>query len=190
MVTHVGSWIISISIYLHTEFLLKLWLGEVTLVGIWIVKVIILALPFYAVMGVLRSPIDAGSEKAYNSIIYFISAIFMILVYYFLKLSNINSIAAGSVAFIGGHISTTVLSLYYSAKLFGIRIKYLALTTYALLITIGLFALFQLLHYLTMPEYIRFLSFGLTLVITCLLFYVRSNQKWVVDLRSRLLKND
>jgi O-antigen/teichoic acid export membrane protein len=189
LVTHAGSWVVSISIYLHTEFLIKLWLGEVTLAGIWIVKVIILALPFYAIMGVLRSPIDAGSEKAYNSIIYFVSAIFMIFLYYLLKTLDINSITSGTVAFIGGHFSTTVLSLYFSSRLFRIKIKYLAMVSYTIIIVVGSIALFRMLTYLMITEYLRIILYTLLIVISCLVFYFRSNQEWVVNLRSRLSRN-
>ena len=63
------STIICCIVFLYTEELLIIWLGQISTDGILLVKLVILAFPFYSVMGVLRGPIDAGSEKGYNSLI-------------------------------------------------------------------------------------------------------------------------
>ena len=48
---------------------MNLWLGEISDRGAWIVKTLLLFMPFYLFIDILRSPIDAMSEKGINSIV-------------------------------------------------------------------------------------------------------------------------
>ena len=84
--------IICLIVFLYTEELLILWLGKITTDGILLVKLVILAFPFYSIMGVLRGPIDAGSEKGYNSIIYVIAALGMLFSFLMFRIASVNII--------------------------------------------------------------------------------------------------
>ena len=52
----------TIYIFLFAPIILEFWLGEVSDVGVLILRFSILALPFYTFAGLTRSPIDAVSE--------------------------------------------------------------------------------------------------------------------------------
>ena len=97
------STIICCIVFLYTEELLIIWLGKISTDGILLVKLVILAFPFYSVMGVLRGPIDAGSEKGYNSLIYVIAAMGMLISFLIFQIAGVNMMIAGTISFAFGH---------------------------------------------------------------------------------------
>lgn len=93
------SLLMSISLSLFGGEILELWLGEVSSTGIWIVKTLLLFLPFYLFVDILRSPIDAMSEKGINSIVYSLAALALILSYYIMNKLGFSAVKAGVFSF-------------------------------------------------------------------------------------------
>jgi len=185
-VVHLGSWLVGLSIYIFAEYILQIWLGAVTQSGIWIIRGLIIAFPFYAVMGVLRSPIDALSVKAYNSLIYICSAITMVIMFVILRMLEINILNSGIVAFIIGHCSSMILSILVSRKYFGLDISYSWLLITSLSVILSLYFLNFILEMIVVNVFIRFSLYILILFSSTAIFYFKSNSNWIVDLRSKI----
>jgi O-antigen/teichoic acid export membrane protein len=183
---HIGAWLAGFSIYIFADYILQIWLGTVTQNGIWIIRGLIIALPFYAVMGVLRSPIDALSVKSYNSLIYVISAVNMIIMFTILKLSGLNVLNSGIAAFIIGHFSTMILSIFVSRKFLGLRISYSWIFMTSISVILILYLLNLLLETFVDNNTIRFSLYIIILLSSSIIFYFKSNSIWIVDLRSKI----
>ena len=115
------SVIIAISFSLFGGNILKLWLGEISVNGIWIGKTMLLFLPFYLFVDILRSPIDAISMKGYNSIIYSIAAGTLIISYYLIHQLGFNEIISGVYSFGIGYIAASVASYIVIRKTLKVR---------------------------------------------------------------------
>tara|TARA_X000000368_G_scaffold417153_1_gene412771 strand:- start:1804 stop:3234 length:1431 start_codon:yes stop_codon:yes gene_type:complete len=116
------SIIASIYCYANASIIFKYWLGSESYRGVRILQLTILALPFYTLAGLTRSPIDAISERGYNSIIYTISAIIMILFLYVGKLLDFNFLYTAIFSFVISYIiaaglSMLVIKKFYKSKL-------------------------------------------------------------------------
>ena len=102
------SLLISISLSIFGGEILKLWLGQVSSTGIWIVKTLLLFMPFYLFIDILRSPIDAISDKGINSIIYSIAAFALILIYYIMIRLGYGEIRAGVISFGCAYLAASI----------------------------------------------------------------------------------
>ena len=116
------SIIASIYCYVNAPIIFKYWLDSESYRGVRILQLTILALPFYTLAGLTRSPIDAISERGYNSIIYTISAIIMILFLYVGKLLDFNFLYTAIFSFVISYIvaaglSMLVIKKFYKSKL-------------------------------------------------------------------------
>ena len=104
--------------YLNAELIIKYWLGIESYKGTQILKFTILALPFYTFAGLSRSPIDAISERGYNSVIYTISAFVMILILYLGKLLQFDFMNTALISFFVSYLLTAILSMYLIKKFY------------------------------------------------------------------------
>jgi O-antigen/teichoic acid export membrane protein len=98
-ITILFSILISISLSLFGGEIMNLWLGEISDRGAWIVKTLLLFMPFYLFIDILRSPIDAMSEKGINSIVYSLAAIALLVSYYTMISFGFDEIKAGVFSF-------------------------------------------------------------------------------------------
>jgi len=104
------SLLASISLSIFGGEILELWLGEVSSTGVWIVKTLLLFMPFYLFIDILRSPIDAMSEKGINSVIYSLAALVLILIYYLMIRLGYSEIRAGVISFGCAYLAASILA--------------------------------------------------------------------------------
>ncbi len=162
--------------------ILEVWLGSGSTTGIRAVQLIVLALPFYLLMEVLRSPIDAASSRAYNSLAHGAAALALLITFYGLKTAGMAGIEAGVISFVVGYLTVAAASLYYTHKIYRISI----LCPSYLLTVAGITGCFLLLHYsidAVLPEFWSFLVSGVVLMIALGLYLTKSRSGWVAGLR-------
>lgn len=181
------STVVCCVVYFYAGELLTLWLGDITTEGVSIVKMVILAFPFYSIMGVLRGPIDASSEKGYNSIIYVSSAVAMLVCYYLLMVANINPLLSGIVAFVFGHIVSTFASLILSKKLFNLSIKFVK-TFIQVIFTILILKSMELsIGLIVESPILRLGIFLMSLSIVFFTYINYSTSTWVTEFKKRII---
>ncbi|MEE9166919.1 MAG: hypothetical protein V3U24_05600 [Candidatus Neomarinimicrobiota bacterium] len=176
----------AISLSLSGPAILKLWLGSVSTEGAKTVTVILLALPFYAIVGILRNPIDAVSVRGYNSIIFSVSASLLLISFFLMKHLGVQPIEAGIYAFLVGYISAGILSLFTVNRLFKVQpfksqmIRDLALGSF------GVFTVDFVLGKTVASESLHMILFFLLIISAGLVFLWKSSQDWVVMVRQRV----
>ena len=171
---------------MHSLTLLSIWLGSGGEVGTGIVQLIVLALPFYLLTVVYRSPIDAASARGYNSIVYGIAAVTLLIAYYGLKTVGLSSLDAGVFSFIAGHLTAAIVSMYYAHKLYEINL----ISPYYLMTLLGTAGFLSLLFYpvkILVPGFLSFLINGVTLAAVLSVFFLKSRSEWVAGLRSLVI---
>ena len=104
--------------YINAPLILKFWLGTVSVSGVNILRLTILALPFYTFAGLSRSPIDAVSEKGYNSLIYSLAAIVMIAIIFIGKIFDCDFLETALTSFLISHIIAGLASAYFIQRLY------------------------------------------------------------------------
>ena len=104
--------------YINAPLILKFWLGTVNVSGVNILRLTILALPFYTFAGLSRSPIDAVSEKGYNSLIYSLAAIVMIAIIFIGKIFDCDFLETALTSFLISHIIAGLASAYFIQRLY------------------------------------------------------------------------
>ena len=104
--------------YINAPLILKFWLGTVNVSGVNILRLTILALPFYTFAGLSRSPIDAVSERGYNSLIYSLAAIVMIAIIFIGKIFDCDFLETALTSFLISHIIAGLASAYFIQRLY------------------------------------------------------------------------
>ena len=104
--------------YINAPLILNFWLGTVNVSGVNILRLTILALPFYTFAGLSRSPIDAVSEKGYNSLIYSLAAIVMIAIIFIGKIFDCDFLETALTSFLISHIIAGLASAYFIQRLY------------------------------------------------------------------------
>ena len=104
--------------YINAPLILNFWLGTVNVSGVNILRLTILALPFYTFAGLSRSPIDAVSEKGYNSLIYSLAAIVMIAIIFIGKIFDCDYLETALTSFLISHIIAGLASAYFIQRLY------------------------------------------------------------------------
>ena len=104
--------------YINAPLILNFWLGTVSVSGVNILRLTILALPFYTFAGLSRSPIDAVSEKGYNSLIYSLAAIVMIAIIFIGKIFDCDYLETALTSFLISHIIAGLASAYFIQRLY------------------------------------------------------------------------
>ena len=104
--------------YMNAPLILKFWLGTVSVSGVNILRLTILALPFYTFAGLSRSPIDAVSERGYNSLIYSLAAIVMIAIIFIGKIFDCDFLETALTSFLISHIIAGLASAYFIQRLY------------------------------------------------------------------------
>ena len=112
------SIIASIYCYSNAALIIKYWLGSESFKGVLILRFTILALPFYTIAGLCRSPIDAISERGYNSVIYTISALIMLLILYVGKTLEFDFLYTAIISFLTSYIIAAIFSMFLIKKFY------------------------------------------------------------------------
>ncbi|MBC8196266.1 MAG: hypothetical protein H8E60_00110 [Candidatus Marinimicrobia bacterium] len=172
--------------YLFAPLILELWLGEVSHNGVAILRLAILALPFYTFSGLTRSPIDAISERGYNSLIYGIAAISMIIMIFLgIKLEqDILTIALYS--FIISHIIAGIVSAYYIQKLYkqwflGLKLFRDSILSISSMVLIS--KIVSILNITLLSQFI--LTSSIFLIIAMMIIYF-SKTGWIAQIRTNI----
>jgi O-antigen/teichoic acid export membrane protein len=177
---------LTLCLYVNTPVILNLWLGSDNEVGVRVVQVVILALPFYLLMETLRSPVDAASAKGYNSIIHGAGALTLLLMYFGLRLGNVSSIEAGAISFCAGYIVVAAASLYYSRRFYQIRILGLWY-----LLTVGtavsVFYLFHVLIRHHLSDLASLIVGGVGMSMMLGMYFWKSRSEWILELKKLVL---
>ncbi|MCH7858087.1 MAG: hypothetical protein IID14_00125 [Candidatus Marinimicrobia bacterium] len=179
---------VPLALYLSMNHLTitTIWLGAEGAEGAWIVQIMTLALPFYLLMEVLRSPIDAASTRGYNSVIYSASALVLLICFYGLKTVGLASVTAGTISFVAGQITASMAGIYYANRIYHIRILSRPFGTTIL----GVAALaFLILHILSVSVSgpAALLIGGGILGGALSLYFFKSRADWVVGVRAVVL---
>ena len=165
--------------------ILDLWLGSVTEAGTSASELLLLSVPFFVLCVILRSPIDAGSFRGYNSLIYGVGVVTMIGIFFSAIRSDSNPLIAAAWTFLGGHIVAGVASLIVVKKIFNLKIFSLSYVFSMIIALLTLFILFALNPYTGISK--LFISFG-SVFLLCLIHFSLSKEQWTVQLRDLLRK--
>ena len=171
---------------MNSAALLSVWLGNKGVAGAEVVRLIVLALPFYLLMVVLRSPIDAASARGYNSLVCGTAALALLVIFYGLRLAGLAGVEAGAISFVAGHLTGAVACLYYTRKFYGISI----INTWYLITVLGAVAFCYAIIYSVNALVSGLLSLllgGIALLMALGLFFLKSRSAWIVDFRSLVM---
>lgn len=160
------------------------WLGEATNSAIKSAQILLWSTPFFVLCVILRSPIDAGSYRGYNSIIYGVGVAGMVATL-LLVLANKEPIIAGSWGFLIGHILAASISYFIGAKMFKLEVFSLG---YVLSVATSILFVITLLIIIPLVGHMKlFVSIGFLIGFFLAHFFL-SKELWIVELRKSLLK--
>lgn len=116
-ITLIGSSIAAIFLSAVGGDLLRLWLGSSTAQAQSMALWMLLSLPLYLVMDILRSPIDALSLKGINSRIYSVAALGLIASFYTLVTMEVTPAMSAVFAFVIAHFIAALGSFIMTQRL-------------------------------------------------------------------------
>ena len=166
--------------------ILQIWLGADNETGAWVIRSIVLSLPFYLLIVLLRSPIDAASVKGYNTVVYGLAAVSLLGTFYGLRAIGIATLEAGIASFVVAHVAGAAASLYFAHRFYGINI----MKPWYLLTVIGVLGGSSAAFYsirAAVPGPISLLWSTLALVAILAFYFTRSRSDWVVGLRAMVV---
>lgn len=177
------SIISGIWIFIFAPSILELWLGQIDTTGSWILRGIIISFPFYTIAGLARSPIDAASQKGYNSIIYGTAAIFVIISYYFGIKLGYHPLYVAVFSFVGGQIIAGVYSLTILKKIFNTQLWNSILTRDLITVSFIEIIVSIILLNTTLPKLGAAVAILILGGISFYLYYKYSQAGWVREIR-------
>ncbi len=168
--------------------ILNIWLGVEENLDSLAISKLFLVIPLYTVVGLLRSPIDALSEKGLNSKIYVFSATMMFIAYYTLVSTGLSAFYSCILAYFFGYLSASIISYIVCKRILKSSIMDIDLLKYSLIIVIVIFLvdkgliLFQVNNIISL-----FIVISSTML--CFILLIRyGNAIWVRKLRYELNK--
>jgi O-antigen/teichoic acid export membrane protein len=170
--------------YINAPLILKLWLGIVSVRGVDILRITILALPFYTVAGLSRSPINAVSERGYNSLIYSLAAIVMIAIIFIGNIFDCDYLETALTSFLISHIIAGLASAYFIQRLYKSKLWNIEIMRD---IVCGVLIVYLINHLLSFAEISGLsqliIGAAIYLVIGVIVFkFVKSG--WIADLKT------
>lgn len=167
--------------------ILKFWLGDISREGAMISRLISFSIPLFMVTGILRSIIDSASERGYNSLIYSGSVIILLLVYFSLTVFGVSNVVAGIIGFNLGYIVSGVLSIIFVKSILKIKLINIELLI-TLVVQIAVLALvFIIINSTNMDQNFQFLLYLFILITGSILFFYKSKQFWVMQIREKII---
>ena len=167
---------------LSSEILI-IWLGEVTDRAASAATILLISVPFFVLSAVLRSPIDAGAQRGYNSLIYGAGAIAMAGSFYLSIVMNTDPFISAAIAFLTGHTISGMGSFIVARKLFDLKVfelQFVASAAVTLFVTVGVLMVLARMTSGTSTVVSSLFSLG---VVTFLHFFF-SREAWVKTLRN------
>ncbi|MAD51694.1 MAG: hypothetical protein QF847_01075 [Candidatus Marinimicrobia bacterium] len=172
--------------YVYAPIILNSWLGEVNELGIKILRLTIVSLPFYTLSGLARSPIDAASEKGYNSIIYGIAAFVMLIIIFIGEYLNYNLLFTALVSFLISNAITAIGSIFYIKKLFNYKLWNLELIRDLIISSILICTISWFSSLFPIPDLWKFLISGFLFLTISLIIFTYVKKGWLANLKSRI----
>ena len=172
--------------YINAPLILTFWLGEVSETGITILRLTILALPFYTFSGLTRSPIDAVSEKGYNSLIYGLAAVVLITIIFIGKTLGFNLLTTALVSFIISHIVAGLLGAYFIQRFYHNKLWNLELIRDIVIGTLIIFLISHLFSLLNISTVFQLITTSVIYVIVGIIIFKYSKTGWIADLKSKI----
>ena len=170
--------------YINASFILKFWLGTVSDAGVSILRLTILALPFYTFAGLSRSPIDAVSEKGYNSLIYSLAAIAMITIIFIGKIFDCDFLETALTSFFISHIIAGLASAYFIQRLYKTKLWNFEILRDIIGCVLIIYLINHLLSFARISDLTQLtITTAIYFVIGVIVFkYVKSG--WIADLKA------
>tara|TARA_B100001765_G_scaffold125401_1_gene78420 strand:+ start:72 stop:1505 length:1434 start_codon:yes stop_codon:yes gene_type:complete len=176
----------TIYIFLFAPIILEFWLGEVSDVGVLILRFSILALPFYTFAGLTRSPIDAVSERGYNSLVYGLGAVTMVVVYLIGKQLQYDLLSLALFSFLVSHIVTGLASAFFVQKLYQHRILDLKLLRDIASTSTGMILIHYLVFLTAIPEPVQFVLTSTIYLCVGIFLFRYVNSGWLAQLKVKI----
>jgi len=170
--------------YINASFILKFWLGTVSDAGVSILRLTILALPFYTLAGLSRSPIDAVSERGYNSLIYSLAAIAMITIIFIGNIFDCDFLETALTSFFISHIIAGLASAYFIQRLYKTKLWNFEIMRDIIGCVLIIYLINHLLSFARISDLTQLtITTAIYLVIGVFIFkYVKSG--WIADLKA------
>ena len=172
--------------YINAPLILTFWLGEVNETGITILRLTILALPFYTFSGLTRSPIDAVSEKGYNSLIYGLAAVVLITIIFIGKTLGFDLLTTALVSFIISHIVAGLLGAFFIQRFYQNKLWNLELIRDIVIGTLIIFLISHLFSLLNISTVSQLITTSVIYVIVGIIIFKYSKTGWLADLKSKI----
>ena len=172
--------------YINAPLILTFWLGEVSETGITILRLTILALPFYTFSGLTRSPIDAVSEKGYNSLIYGLAAVVLITIIFIGKTLGFDLLTTALVSFIISHIVAGLLGAFFIQRFYHNKLWNLELIRDIVIGTLIIFLISHLFSLLNISTVSQLITTSVIYVIVGIIIFKYSKTGWLADLKSKI----
>jgi len=162
------------------------WLGEVSDGGITILRLTILALPFYTFSGLTRSPIDAVSEKGYNSLIYGLAAVVLITIIFIGKTLGFDLLTTALVSFLISHIVAGLLSAFFIQRFYHSKLWNFQLIRDVVIGTLIIYLISHLFSLLNISAVIQFIITSVIYIIVGIIIFKFVKTGWLAELKSKL----
>lgn len=172
--------------YINASIILQFWLGTVSDTGIRILRLTILALPFYTFSALTRSPIDAVSERGYNSIIYGLSAVVMIAIIFIGKSLDYDLLTTALVSFLISHIIAGISSAFFIQRLYHNKLWNFELIQNIVIGTLIIYLINHLFSFLNFSTVTQFISTSVIYVIFGIIIFKFAKTGWLAELKSKL----
>ena len=172
--------------YINAPFILSFWLGEVSDGGITILRLTILALPFYTFSGLTRSPIDAVSEKGYNSLIYGLAAVVLITIFFIGKTLGFDLLTTALVSFLISHIVAGLLSAFFIQRFYHSKLWNFQLIRDVVIGTLIIYLISHLFSLLNISAVTQFITTSVIYIIVGIIIFKFVKTGWLAELKSKL----
>ena len=172
--------------YINAPLILTFWLGEVSETGITILRLTILALPFYTFSGLTRSPIDAVSEKGYNSLIYGLAAVVLITIIFIGKTLGFDLLTTALVSFLISHIVAGLLGAFFIQRFYHNKLWNLELIRDIVIGTLIIFLISHLFSFLNFSLLFQFICTSVIYVIIGFIFFKFAKTGWLAEFRQSI----
>lgn len=172
--------------YINASFILEFWLGEISKTGITILRIAILALPFYTFSGLARSPIDAVSERGYNSLIYGLAAASMIIFILVGKNYNLDLLKTALFSFLFSHIIAGLGSGFFLRRLYNFSFIDFKLIRDIVAITFIMITISQIVSYTYLSILSQFILTSAIYIIIGIVIFKFVKIGWIAELKEKI----
>ncbi|MCH7612813.1 MAG: hypothetical protein IIB45_05575 [Candidatus Marinimicrobia bacterium] len=172
--------------YINASIILQFWLGTVSDTGIRILRSTIIALPFYTFSALTRSPIDAVSERGYNSLIYGLAAVVMIAVIFIGKSLDYDLLTTAIVSFLISHIFAGLYSAYFVQRFYHNKLWNFELIQNIVTGTLIIYLINYLFSFFNFSVAIQFISTSVIYVIVGIIIFKFAKIGWLTELKLKL----